>query len=108
MFPPLVDPRADGSIGQQAEGGSNEEDDNDLVLCRVALEARGRDVVFLLGLAERVAQAELAVAVIAGLFGSAGLELERGVCGGGGGVEGDNGAVAKAGALAEGRGCWGG
>jgi hypothetical protein len=58
---PLVDPGADGSIGQQAEGGSNEEDDNDLVLCRVALEARGRDVVVLFGLAERVAQAELAV-----------------------------------------------
>jgi hypothetical protein len=70
---PLVDPGADGSIGQQAEGGSDEEDDNDLVLCRVALEARGRDVVVLFGLAERVAQAELAVAVVAGAPCGAGV-----------------------------------
>jgi hypothetical protein len=115
---PLVDPGPDGSIGQQAEGGSDEEDDNDLVLCRVALEARGRDVIVLFGLAERVAQAELAVAVVAGALCGAGLQRERGVCecqcvcvcvcGGGGGIEGDDGAVAEAGALAKGRGRWAG
>jgi hypothetical protein len=97
-IPPLPDPphpRPNRRPTQQPHRRANKDEHNRLVLCTIPLEARRQDLLLLLAFAEAVAQAEGAVAVVAGLAG-----------GGGGlrGIEGDDGGVAEAGAFAEG--CW--
>ena len=101
---PLIDPWPHTGIAQQSHGGGYEGQDNDLVLCGVALETAGQDLVLLLAFAEAVAQAELAIAVIARLFAGSRAQFEVGFGGGRGSVKRNNGAVAEAGAFAEGRG----
>jgi hypothetical protein len=108
IIPPFshpLDPRPDGRISQQPHRRPNEDEHDRLVLRRVSLEARRQDILLLLALAKAVAQAELAVAVVTCLFRGAGAQVGCGRLLGGGGVKGDDGAVAKTGAFAEG--CWG-
>jgi hypothetical protein len=110
VIPPLPhprNPRPDARPTQQPHRRADKDEDNRLVLGRVSLEARRQDVLFLFALAEAIAQAELAVAVVAGFLGRAGAEIgRRGLLDRRGGIEGDNGAVAEAGAFTEGRWCW--
>jgi hypothetical protein len=71
------------------------------------LETRREYFLFLLALAEAVAEAELTVAVITGFLGSAETQvggrrfLYRRGC-----IEGNNGAITETGAFAEGCRCW--
>jgi hypothetical protein len=78
IVPPLPhprNPRSDARPAQQPHGGSDEYEHDRLVFGRVSLEARRQHVLFLFARAEVIAQAELAVAVTAGLLGSAGAEI---------------------------------
>ena len=104
---PLIYPRPDSRIAQQSHRRRNEGQHYYLVFCRVSLEASREDVLLLFALAEAVAQAELAVAVIARLLACAGAQFEVRLGGRPGAVESDNGTVTEACAFAEGCRCWG-
>lgn len=120
---PLIDPRSYSRITQQPHCRKDEYVHYCLVLGRITLywvselhaphgycclptKASCENVLLLLSFAECIAQAELAVAVTACLLRCA--VFERTGCWllrGDGRVEGDDGAIAKACAFAEGRGC---
>lgn len=72
------------------------------------MKARRHDFLLLLALAETIPQAELAITIVAALLARAGTQFEGevGFGGDGGGVEGHDGAVAEAGAFAEGGWGW--
>jgi hypothetical protein len=70
-------PRPDTRPTQQPHRRSDKDEDNRLILGRVSLEARRQHVLFLFALAEAIAQAELAIAVVAGFLGSARAEIGR-------------------------------
>ena len=120
---PLIYPRPHTCVAQQPDRGKDEDPHHGLVFCRVSFytpsalgvrslwhagrshtETRGKDVVFLLALAKGIAEAELPIAVTARLLRGADGQVRRRLLGVYGGIEGDNGAVSEACALAEGRG----
>lgn len=102
---PLVYPGPDSRVAQQPHSRRNERQHDDLVFCRVPLEARCEDVLLLFALTEAVAQTELAIAVVTRLFACARAQFKIRFRGCAGGLESDNGAVAEACAFAEGRWC---